>query len=103
VTAVEGDVREVAPDYAGWADRVVMNLPHSADEFLDAAVSLAGEDCLLHYYDIQGEDDPYGPGERAIRAAAEPAYEVTVETRHTVRSYAPHELNVCLDVRLELA
>ena len=116
VTAIHGDVRdvvsgssrpeggdgarEVAPDYADWADRAVMNLPHSADEFLDAAVTLAGDDCVLHYYDIQHEDDPFGPGETAIRDAAEPEYDVSVETRHVVRSYAPHELNVCLDVRL---
>jgi len=99
VTAVEGDVRDVAADYADWADRIVMNLPHSADDFLDAAVTLAGDDCVLHYYDIQHEDDPFGPGERAIRAAAT-GYDVDVRTRHVVRSYAPHELNVCLDVRL---
>lgn len=98
VTAINDDVNEIA--YDDWADRLVMNLPHSADEFLDTAVRLAGEDCLLHYYDIQHEDDPFGPGEQEIRAAAEPAYEVNVETRHVVRSYAPHELNVCLDVRL---
>ncbi|ELY81894.1 class I SAM-dependent methyltransferase [Natrinema gari] len=101
VTAINDDVRAVAAEYEGWADRLVMNLPHSADAFLASAVTLAGDDCTLHYYDIQHEDDPFGPGERAIRAAAEPAYEVSVETRHTVRSYAPHELNVCLDVRLE--
>ena len=117
VTAIEGDVRDVvsgssgerresdgvrdiADDYRDWADRLVMNLPHSANEFLDAAVSLAGDDCVLHYYDIQHEDDSFGPGERAIREAAEPAYDVSVETRHEVRSYAPHELNVVLDVRL---
>jgi tRNA (guanine37-N1)-methyltransferase len=99
VTAIEGDVRTVAEEYEGWADRLVMNLPHSANEFLDAAVRLASDDCLLHYYDIQHESDPYSPGERAIRAAAE-EYEVTVEARQSVRSYAPHELNVCLDVRL---
>ncbi|MDG5758931.1 class I SAM-dependent methyltransferase family protein [Natronococcus sp. A-GB1] len=101
VTPICDDVREVAPDHESWADRIVMNLPHSADAFLESAVTIAGEDCTLHYYDIQHEDDPFGPGERAIREAVEPEYEVTVETRHTVRSYAPHELNVCLDVRLE--
>ena len=101
VTAHCGDVRDLADEYVGWADRLVMNLPHSADEFLDTAVALAGEECVLHYYDIQHEDDPYGPGERAIREAAEPAYDVSVETRHTVRSYAPHELNVVLDVCLQ--
>ncbi len=101
VTAIHGDVRDVAPDYADWADRAVMNLPHSADEFVDAAVTLAGDDCTLHYYDIQHEDDPFGPGEAAIREAAEPeGYDVSVETERVVRSYAPHELNVCLDVHL---
>ncbi|MFP8958540.1 class I SAM-dependent methyltransferase [Natrialbaceae archaeon A-CW3] len=101
VTAICADVRSVALEYADWADRIVMNLPHSADEFLEAAITIAGDDCVLHYYDIQQEDDPFGPGERAIREAAEPTYGVTVETRRVVRSYAPHELNVCLDVRLE--
>jgi len=100
VTAICGDVREVATEHEGWADRIVMNLPHSADDFLDTAVTLAGDDCTLHYYDIQPDTDPYGPGERAIRGAAEPEYDVTVDTRRTVRSYAPGEHNVVLDVTL---
>ena len=103
VTTVAGDVREVADDYRGWADRLVMNLPHSANEFVETAVALAGEECVLHYYDIQHEDDPFEPGIEAIKSAAEPAYTVSVETQHIVRSYAPHELNICLDVRLRRA
>ncbi|SDF98004.1 tRNA (guanine37-N1)-methyltransferase [Halorubrum xinjiangense] len=103
VTAVTGDVRELADEYADTADRLVMNLPHSADEFLDTAVALAGDDCVVHYYDIQHEDDPFGPGRRAIEAAAGDAYAVDVETERVVRSYAPHEYNVCLDVRLTRA
>jgi tRNA (guanine37-N1)-methyltransferase len=100
ITAIAGDVRGVVDDYQGWADRLIMNLPHSANEFLETAVDLAGEDCVIHYYDIQPDDDPFGPGIEAIRDAAEPTYEVTVETKHVVRSYAPHEVNICLDVRL---
>ncbi len=100
VTAIHGDIREVSADYRNWADRLVMNLPHSADEFLDTAVALASEDCIVHYYDIQHEDDPFGPGKRAIHEAAEPTYEVTIEERRVVRSYAPHELNVHLGVSL---
>jgi tRNA (guanine37-N1)-methyltransferase len=107
VTAIAGDVRDLvggtgedAVDYADTADRLVMNLPHSADAFLDTAVALAGEECVLHYYDIQHEDDPFGPGTQAIRAAAGDEYEVVVETERVVKSYAPHEYNVCLDVRL---
>ena len=100
ITAREGDVREVAAEYGNWADRVVMNLPHTASDFLDTAVSLAGEECTLHVYDIQHEDDPFGPATRALETAAGEGYEVTVETERVVRSYAPHEVNVCLDARL---
>ena len=101
VTAIAADVRDVADEFADWADRIVMNLPHSADAFLDAATTIAGDRCTIHYYDIEHEDDPFGPGEVAIREAAEPAYDVTVRDRRVVRSYAPHEVNVCLDVTLE--
>jgi len=100
VTVHEGDVREVAAEYEGWADRIVMNLPHSADEFLDTAVELAGEEAVLHYYDIQPDEDPFGPGDAAIREAAGEEYAVDVGTRRVVRSYAPHEVNVVLDVWL---
>ncbi|WP_435197251.1 class I SAM-dependent methyltransferase [Natronomonas sp. EA1] len=101
VTPIHGNVRELVPEYENWADRLVANLPHSANEFLDTAVALAADDCVLHYYDIQHDEAPFAPGLEAIREAAEPAgYTVAVETERVVRSYAPHELNVCLDVRL---
>ncbi|SNR32384.1 class I SAM-dependent methyltransferase [Halorubrum vacuolatum] len=100
VTAIAGDVRDLPTEYADTADRLVMNLPHSADEFLDVAVALAGDSCVIHYYDIQHEDDPFGPGIAAIREAAGDAYAVAVEAERVVRSYAPHEHNVRLDVRL---
>ena len=100
VTGIAGDVRDATDGHGDWADRIVMNLPHTAGDFLDTAVALAGDECVLHYYDIQHEDSRFDAGEAAIRDAAEPEYDVTVETRHTVRSYAPHEFNVVLDVRL---
>lgn len=100
ITPINGDVREVATEYRGWADRVVMNLPHSAQEFLDTAVDLAGEACTLHYYDIQPDTAPFEPGETAIREAAGNRYDVEVLTRREVRTYAPHEVNVVLDVSL---
>lgn len=97
VTAICADVREVS-GYEDWADRIVMNLPHSADQYLETALALAAETAMIHYYDFAHEDDRYGPPEQTLRNAATRAgYELTVETRHTVRSYAPHEYNVVLD------
>lgn len=101
VTAIHGDVREVASEYAGWADRLVMNLPHSAAEFLGAAVKMANDGCTIHYYDIQPEEDPFASGEAAIRDVAGSAgFAVEVAARRIVRSYSPQEVNICLDIRL---
>ena len=101
VLAIHADVREVVETYDGWADRLIMNLPHSADEFLPTAKQLASDRCRLHYYDIQHEDAPFAPGESAIRAEFEDTYSITVHDTRIVRSYAPHEVNVCLDVDVQ--
>ncbi|QZA89021.1 class I SAM-dependent methyltransferase family protein [Salinarchaeum sp. IM2453] len=99
VTAIAGDVRAVTDEYTDWADRLMMNLPHSADQFVDTALALAGDECLIHYYDIQHEDDPFGPAKQLFQEHAE-EYSVTVENERIVRSYAPHELNVVLDIKV---
>lgn len=98
VTVIEADIADVADEYAAWADRLIMNLPHRADRFLDEASVLAGDTCRLHFYDIQPEADPFEPGEHAIETAFERTHEVSVATRQRVRSYAPGVLNICLDV-----
>jgi len=95
------DVRELTQECAGWADRLVMNLPHTAAEFADAAVAFAGESCVVHLYDIQHEDGAFDRARRSLEDAAGDEYEVTVLEEHVVRSYAPHEVNVCLDAHLD--
>lgn len=98
VTVIEGDVRDVVDEFPGWADRLYMNLPHSAEEYLPAARTAAGDTCRLHYYDIQPVDAPFDAGEGAIRDTFEDAFEVVVADRRIVRSYAADQVNVCLDV-----
>ena len=101
ITAHVGDVRELTDEYADWADRLVMNLPHTAAEFADAAVAFAGDSCVVHLYDIQHEDAPFERARGALEDATGDEYEVTTLEERVVRSYAPHELNVCLDARLD--
>jgi tRNA (guanine37-N1)-methyltransferase len=94
--------RRDAPDGGPpGVDRVVMNLPHSADAFLDAAMAAARDGCVVHYYDIRHEDDRFAGAEELVRAAAaEAGFDVEIRERREVRSYAPHEVNVVLGVRL---
>lgn len=102
ITPINADIREVADEYPKWANRIVMNLPHSADEFLEVAKRLAGDQCRIHYYDIQPDTNPFEAGERAIRESFADEYSVEIANRREVRSYAPHEVNVCIDADVTL-
>lgn len=101
VEAIEGDANLEAENYAGVADHVIMNLPHNAHDFLDAAVKICAKGGIIHYYDITPEDDLFETSLKLIDEAAKKAGRKTelVDSR-VVRSYAPHQFNVCIEVRI---
>ena len=98
-----GDAADVAYDHdlAHIADHVIMNLPHSADEFLDEALTILKPGGIIHYYDIREEDDLFDGAEATIKdAASARGMTVRVLDRRIVRSYSPHQYNVVLDVEV---
>jgi tRNA (guanine37-N1)-methyltransferase len=101
IEAIEGDAREEAKKFAGTADHVIMNLPHNAHEFLDSAVLLTKPGGIIHYYGITPEDELFESSIELIKAAAERAgRQVEVLEKRVVRSYAPHQYNICIEVRI---
>ncbi|MGE5458588.1 MAG: class I SAM-dependent methyltransferase, partial [Methanococcaceae archaeon] len=101
IEAIEGDAREEAKKFAGTADHVIMNLPHNAFEFLDSAVLLTKPGGIVHYYGITPEEDLFESSIELIRAAAEKAgRKVEVLEKRVVRSYAPHQYNICIEARV---
>lgn len=101
IEAIEGDAREEAKKFAVTADHVIMNLPHNAHEFLDPAVLLTKPGGIIHYYGMAHEDDLFESFIKLIRAAAERAgRQVEVLEKRVVRSYAPHQYNVCIEARI---
>lgn len=101
IEAIEGDAREEAKKFAGTADHVIMNLPHNAYEFLDSAVLLTKPGGIIHYYGITPEDDLFESSIKLIRKAAERAgRHVEVLEKRIVRSYAPYQYNICIEVRI---
>ena len=100
IEILEGDAAELALLYAGRADHVIMNLPHSASSFLVPAMRAAKSGGVVHYYCIAPEDDLYRD-EALIRSAAEGlGAEVEVLYRGIVRSYAPRRHNVVMDFQV---
>jgi tRNA (guanine37-N1)-methyltransferase len=101
IEAIEGDAREEAKKFAGTADHVIMNLPHSAFEFLDSAVLLIKSGGIIHYYGITPEDDLFESSIELIREAAEKSgRKIEVLEKRVVRSYAPHQYNICIEVKI---
>lgn len=101
IEAIEGDAREEARKFADTADHVIMNLPHNAFEFLDSAVLLLKSGGIIHYYGMTPEDDLFESSIKLIKEAAEKAgRKIEVLEKRVVRSYAPHQYNICMEVRI---
>ncbi|UGV39711.1 class I SAM-dependent methyltransferase family protein [Methanococcoides orientis] len=102
IEVFEGDANEIALNFEGIADHVIMNLPHSADAFLDAAIFVTAPQGIIHYYGMTHEDDLFDSSIGLIEAAAKKVgRSVEVVECRTVRSYAPHQYNVCIEVRID--
>ena len=101
IEAIEGDAKEEAKKFAGTADHVLMNLPHNAFEFLDSAVLLTKPGGIIHYYGITHEDDLFESSVELISTAAEKAgRKIKILEKRVVRSYAPHQYNICIEARI---
>ncbi|HIH43556.1 MAG TPA: class I SAM-dependent methyltransferase family protein [Candidatus Methanoperedenaceae archaeon] len=97
VEVLEGDAHEVAKTVEN-ADRILMNLPHSAHEFLGSALRSLRDRGTIHFYAIAPDDDPFSATIGMLRAAAlENGFDIQVANTHIVRSYSPHRYNTCID------
>jgi tRNA (guanine37-N1)-methyltransferase len=67
-----GDCRKVVADmkFSKCADRVIMNLPMHAGEFLDVAFKVAKKGAVVHCYFFLHENDMYSKAEEKINTEA---------------------------------
>jgi tRNA (guanine37-N1)-methyltransferase len=96
----EGDAREEVIGILD-ADHVIMNLPHSAMEFIDAAWGIIKRGGIIHFYAISHEDDLFDGIFKEIEEHASRAdLRVISLNKRIVRPYAPYQYNVCIDFRV---
>ncbi|HEX7514201.1 MAG TPA: class I SAM-dependent methyltransferase family protein [archaeon] len=101
VKACLGDAKDLAPRFAGVADRVIMNLPHSAFNFLGEALTMLSSDGgFVHYYDVKPENEFPKTIERVNEFVQN--RDRNVETIHLkkVRSYAPRQYHIAIDLKI---
>jgi len=91
-----GDVAEVLKDLDVKADRIIMNLPGTASEFLSVAVEHLKSGGILNYYQFSRDfEDP-------IKMVEEVAYPRQVEVlgKRKVKSRSPGVWHVAIDARI---
>ena len=96
----EGDARDIAKGISG-ADHVIMNLPHSGIEFLDAALGMIKRSGIIHLYAIAHEDDLFEGILKTIEKIADDrGFQVNIIDKRIVRPYAPYQYNICMDIQV---
>jgi tRNA (guanine37-N1)-methyltransferase len=93
VDVVLADGEALAPSLAGSFDRIVMNLPHSAREHLDAVLSALAEDGRVHLAALLPKDD----AEEQARVLAD-EHGFTLVELVDVRPYNPAVGHYTLDL-----
>ncbi|HVL88289.1 MAG TPA: class I SAM-dependent methyltransferase family protein [Candidatus Thermoplasmatota archaeon] len=97
VVPVLGDAAEVAANLAEPADRVLMNLPHSASRFLPAALSACAPEAVLHYHAVLEPPEVDAHVEALAAVAAARGWDLAVGGRRVVHSYSPRTRHFSLD------
>jgi tRNA (guanine37-N1)-methyltransferase len=98
VEVIHADAKDAKTVIPTEADRIIMNLPFSASAFLTVALSIAAPRCTLHYYDILHEDNIDERISALKNIGSVQGYRLTVGSVHKIKSYAPREFYIGLDI-----
>ena len=99
IEAICGDVREVSTSFKTKFDRIIMNLPGLAYDFLDVAMNLIEDGGIINYYEFS---DGYEQGKkRLIDAALKENKNVEILNTRKVKSISPNEWHVSIDAKIK--
>ncbi len=97
IEAREGDARTILREIAP-VDRIVLDLPHSALEFLPDALAAIGARGTIHLYRILPEAEEVQTIQHIRTAARAAGLRVTDLRRRHVRAYSPTQNQTAFDV-----
>ena len=98
IDAICGDAREISTSFKTKFDRIIMNLPGLAYDFLDVAMNLIEDGGTINYYEFS---DGYEQGKkRLIDAASKENKNVEIINTRKVKSTSPGEWHVAIDAKI---
>ncbi|MBS3817438.1 MAG: class I SAM-dependent methyltransferase family protein [Candidatus Thermoplasmatota archaeon] len=99
VTTYEGDARKIAERLK--VDRIIMNLPHSSEEFIRPALKALDDKGMIHYYEIGEESEKEERLQKLLSEIREENLEVDVKEEREVRTYSATQVQMAYDLYLE--
>ncbi|OEU46806.1 MAG: hypothetical protein BA862_07820 [Desulfobulbaceae bacterium S3730MH12] len=97
IELLQGDVRALLPLFSTEFDRVVMVLPKSGEDFLEAALPLLRPGGYLHFYDMQ-KSDSFAESITKVRSVCEAAKRSLPAADVAVCGHcAPRTCRICVD------
>ena len=97
VHPVLGDSRELVPRFPR-PDRIIMNLPHSAVEFLDVALRHVKPKGTIHLYAVMESDSQEVIRRSITRLALSLGRGISFSKVREVHTYSPSQSVFCLDL-----
>jgi tRNA (guanine37-N1)-methyltransferase len=105
ITPILGDARQiVAERLRGSSDRVIMNLPERALEYVDAACqAIKPQGGIIHYYEFTSESEPLEAAQKRLQQAVKQTGRKADEilSSRIVRGTAPFTWQVAVDARIK--
>ncbi|MDI3542141.1 MAG: tRNA (guanine37-N1)-methyltransferase [Candidatus Methanomethylophilaceae archaeon] len=99
IVPILGDAREEMRSLPPL-DRIIMNLPQMADEFLDSALSALKVGGVIHLYRILERDALEGFQDSLVSRAASWGFIISLETVRELKTYSPTMSVYSFDVKL---
>ena len=99
VKAHIGDASKIVPRMKG-ADRIIMNLPHSAHEFLGCALKACRKGAVIHLYQHITRGEIEGRWTEIAEICREEGVRVRQLRCAKVHPYSPSSDIVCYDIKI---
>jgi tRNA (guanine37-N1)-methyltransferase len=100
ITPILGDSKAIVPELEP-ADRIIMNLPHSANDFLKVALMNIKNDGVIHYYEIVGNNETVKRFTELKEIGNKEGMKISLLDILEVHTYSPDSSMCCYDLKVE--
>ncbi len=109
VTADKGDAAKLLVKYKKWADRIIMPLPHTAEQFLPQVIDATAKGGIVHFYGFgphrdertKKAADPFKKLETKIKSLCKKKKRTCkIIFKRIVRPYSPFAVQVVIDFKV---